>query len=145
MTKARNGSRSSARQGAGMLAAAAITGAGAAAALLDRIDLALAALALANGLILVGLLRVLVRGARSGEVAGLVTQVRALSDGMGRLEQDLDALRERAEFADQRLLAMVERERLAAEERHHELLQSIANAPRNSEAAHLEEPVRGGR
>jgi hypothetical protein len=146
MTKPRNGSPWTLRQTAGLLAAAALLAAGAAAALLDRGDIALAALIVANGVVLAGLLRLhrLQRNApRSAELAALAGLVREIGEGAGRLERDVDALRERAEFSDQRLLAIVERERLLAEERHRELMRSIGAA--NGDAAPRDEPVRGGR
>jgi outer membrane murein-binding lipoprotein Lpp len=144
MTKPRNGSRSTPRQVAGLLAVAALIAAGTAAVLLDRGDLALAALVVANGLVLAVLLRLHRRAARSGDVGSLAAQVRELGEGVARLGQEVDALRERAEFSDQRLLAVVEKERFAAEERHRELLRSLGRSG-HDDAAPPEDQVRGVR
>ncbi|MEU5154267.1 hypothetical protein [Glycomyces sp. NPDC021274] len=143
MSQPRKGPGRTARRTAGLLAALLVAG-GAAAALLGRSELALTALVVANGLVLAGLMRLDRSAVRRGELAALAAQVRETTDAAGRVEQDLDALRERAEFADQRLLALVERERLVAEERHHELMRSLGGAA-NSDAAPSDEPVRGVR
>jgi hypothetical protein len=144
MSKPRNGSRLTPRRTAGLLAVAALTGAGVAAALLGRSDLALAALLAANGLGLAALLRLLNGAPRSGELGALAARLREIGEGAGRLEGEVDALRERAEFTDQRLLAIVERERLAADERHRELLRALGRVE-NDDAAPLDGQVRGVR
>jgi len=146
MSKPRN--RFTPRRAVGLLTVAFLATAGSAAALLGREELALVALIAANALGLVGLLRSLrlQRGAAtSGDVTALASLVREHGEGLQRLERDLDALRERAEFTDQRLLATVERERLLAEERHRKIMKALGNASGNDDAAHRDETVRGAR
>lgn len=111
----------------GPLGAAALCAVAAAAVATGRTGIAFVALALINALVLIAL--AWARSAAAREQRRLAAGVKAefanfsqeMRDRLERLERGLDALHDREELADRRLLEILEFERLRSEERHIEL------------------------